>query len=76
MGSGWSAVLAPRAAAPTAELSRNFTSEKLFTRTAVLLGEHLMPAKNPVRKKTKDLKICCCRNAYVLKFFRVIELLR
>lgn len=51
MGSGWSAVLAPRAAAPTAELSRNFTSEKLFTCTAVLLGEHLMPAKNPVRKK-------------------------
>ena len=60
MGSGWSAVLAPRAAAPTAELSRNFTSEKLFTCTAVLLGEHLMPAKNPVRKKKlKDLKICC-----------------
>jgi len=50
MGSGWSAVLAPRAAAPTAELSCNFTSEKRFTWTAALPGEHFMPFKNPVKK--------------------------
>lgn len=72
MGSGWPAVLAPSAAAPTAELSRNFTNEKRFTWTAVLLGEHFMPAKNPVKLRRriavrlKRLALCSYFVCYML----------
>ena len=48
IGSEWSAVFAPRAAAPTTELSRNLTNEKRFTWTAALL-EHRLPVTNPTK---------------------------
>ena len=74
MGSGWSAVLAPSAAAPTAELSRRFTSEKRFTFTAELLGEPFMPAKNPGKKLEDKLPLRSWIPHYY--YYHCYELLR